>query len=265
LGITHDRLRALRDEPTEKLMQASGGLTAWAIVDGWVMPQDVRTIYALGEQNDVTTIEGNNADEGTIYLLGSEKIAKTTATGYIAEVKLRYGDLAGQFLDAYPAATDAQAVASTYASFRDERFGWEMRTWARMQTKTGHKSVYRYYFGHPPPGRAGEQLGAFHTSEIAYVFGNSSMYLSPWGDTDRKLSETMMSYWTNFAKTGDPNGAGLPDWPAYDPVEDDVLAFADSVKVRTHINQAGIDFFEAYHASLPAAQSVPTGTAHDEQ
>jgi para-nitrobenzyl esterase len=76
---------------------------------------------------------------------------------------------------------------------------------------------------------------------------------------DRKLSETIMSYWTNFATTGDPNGAGLPQWPAYNSDQDNVLDLGDAVSVRTHVNQAGLDFLDVYHAALAAAQSNRTG------
>jgi para-nitrobenzyl esterase len=177
---------------------------------------------------------------------------------FVAAVKQRYGDMAGQFLKAYPADSDPQALESAYASYCDKR-SWEMRYWARMQTKTGHRPAYRYYFSHRPPGPEGERLGAFHALDLAHVFGNFMIYPFPWDDTDRKLSETIMSYWTNFAKTGDPNGAGLPKWPAYDPADDNVLDFGDPVSVRTHVHQAELDFFDACHASLAAAQSTRTG------
>jgi len=256
LGITGDRLKALRAEPAEKLAHTSG-VRSWAAVDGWVMPQDVWTIYAEGKQNDVYTIEGNVAKEAASYIGGTERITKMTAAGFAAEAKQRYGDFAEQFLKAYPATSDAEAIASAYGSFRDERFGWDMRTWARMQTKTGHKPIYRYYFSHVPPGPQAEEFGAFHTSEIAYVYGNFNMYPFPYGDTDHRLSEMMMSYWTNFAKTGDPNGPGLPKWSAYDIADDNVMEFGDQPSMRTHVNQAGLDFFDAYHATLPAQPAWP--------
>jgi para-nitrobenzyl esterase len=121
-----------------------------------------------------------------------------------------------------------------------------MRTWARLQMKTGHRPVYRYYFSRKPPGTEGGRLGAFHALDLQYVFGNFT-FPFPWDDADRKLSDLIISYWTNFAKTGAPNGVGVPAWPAYNPAEDNVIEFGNKVSVRTHVNQAGLDFFDAYH------------------
>jgi len=256
MGATQDVLKTLRAKPADEVLKAiaySDSLGS-PIVDGWVVPQDVDTIYAQGKQNDVPTIVGITANEGTTLMPPIN-----SATLFVADVKKRYGDMAGQFLKIYPADSDAKALESAYASFRDEVFGWEMRHWARMQTKTGHRPAYRYYFSHRPPGPEGERLGAFHGLDVAYVFGNFMIYSFPWDDTDRKLSETIMSYWTNFAKTGDPNGAGLPKWPAYNPADDNVLDFGDPVSVLTHVNQAALDFFDAYRASRAAAQSTRTG------
>jgi para-nitrobenzyl esterase len=260
MGATQDVLKTLRAKPADEFLKATAGSLASPIVDGWVLPQDVETTYAQGKQNDVPTIVGNNANEfATIPmpLIGMPPV--TTRAQFVAVVKQRYGDMAGQAIKLYPAESDAQATESAYALARDEWFGWNMREWARMQVRTGHHPAYRYYFSHRPPGPEGERLGAFHEIDLAYVFGNFT-FPFPWDDTDRKLSETIMVYWTNFAKTGDPNGAGLSRWPAYSPADDNVLDFGDQVSVRTRVNQAGLDFFDAYRASLTSARPSGTGT-----
>jgi len=255
MGATRDVLKTLRAKPADEVLKSTASsYDASAIVDGWVLPQDVETIYAQGMQNDVPTIVGNTADELTTWIPPVKSAAL-----FVAGARQRYGDMAGQLLKVYPADTDAQAIEAAYASVRDQVFGWNMRYWARLQTKTGHRPAYRYIFSHRPPGPEGERLGAFHALELEYVFGNFTLFSFPWDDTDRKLSETIISYWTNFAKTGDPNGAGLPRWPAYNPTDDNVLDLGDPVSVRAHVNQAGLDFFEAYHASRAAGQSTGTG------
>jgi para-nitrobenzyl esterase len=128
-----------------------------------------------------------------------------------------------------------------------------------MQTKTGHHPIYRYYFSHRPPGDRGKLLGAFHASEIPYVFGNFT-WPFPYDDADKKLSDAVMSYWTNFAKTGDPNAGTLTNWPGYISEKDNVLEFGDPIHVSTHVNQRGLDFYDAYHQSL-AASHLGAGSA----
>jgi para-nitrobenzyl esterase len=100
------------------------------------------------------------------------------------------------------------------AAFRDE-LSWQMRTWAELQARLGRAKAYVFYFTHEPPAAQGQQsLGATHTAEIPYVFSPPPPG-GAWSDLDRKLADTMSSYWVNFAMTGDPNAGGLPVWPAF--------------------------------------------------
>ena len=86
-------------------------------------------------------------------------------------------------------------------------------------------------------------------AEIAYVFG-TFVWPFPWEEVDRKLSDTITSYWVNFAATGNPNGGGLTKWPAYSAKDDQALELGDQIAVRTEINKAGLDFFDGYYQSL---------------
>jgi carboxylesterase type B len=87
-----------------------------------------------------------------------------------------------------------------------------MRTYARLQEKTG-KKVYVYYFTHEPPAAPGQpSRGATHGAEAAYVFNTPGRL---WTESDKALAEQISSYWVNFAAKGDPNGKGLPTWPQY--------------------------------------------------
>jgi para-nitrobenzyl esterase len=158
----------------------------------------------------------------------------------------------------YPADSDAQAVSSFYAAYRDQAFGWQMRTWARLQSKTGRQPVYLYYFTRVPPGPQSQRLGAFHASELAYVFGNFP-WPFPWEDTDHKLADVISSYWVNFATTGNPNGKNLPQWPAYSAQSDQAMELGDKVAVRTGTNKAGLDFFDTYYESQRSPQPTSGG------
>jgi para-nitrobenzyl esterase len=261
IGIANDAIKTLRAKPADDVLKqlTSVSDTSQPIVDGWFLPQDVWTTYARGKQNDVPMIVGNTADEakslvgvaGTGLPPPSSSVAQ-----YVAELKQYFGNLAEQFLKAYPAASDAEVLASFHALFRDAMFGWQMRSWARMQAKTGRSPVYRYYFSRRPPGPEGRRLGAMHGLDIAYVFGNfgslsANMGIAfPWDNTDQEFSDIMTTYWTNFAKTGDPNGGSLPKWQPYNSVDDSALELGDRVGMRMHVNKAGLDCFDAYHRSL---------------
>ncbi len=247
-SIGADSLAALRAKPADELLKANGFATA-ANVDGWLLPRDVYTIFAEGKQNDVPLLIGSNADEGTMFTPPSVKAAsfRETATK-------RYGTDADAFLKLYPFNTDDDTWAAQAASMRDQVFGWEMRTWARMQTKTGKSKVYLYYFSRVPPGQ-NRAKGAYHGSEIAYVFGNLEVAPfavsanggpRPWQDVDRKLADTMSSYWVNFATTGDPNGKGLLKWPVYRAKDDMLMGFGDSLEVKPVPNKAALDFLDGY-------------------
>jgi para-nitrobenzyl esterase len=239
-------LKTLRAIPAEELLQSSETETVRAIVDGWVLPQDIATIFAQGKQNDVPLLVGYNADEGTTL---APQAANLKGTMFTAGVYQRYGAQADAMLKIYPAASDEQAVSSFYSAYRDQVFGWEMRTWARTATKTGHQPAYLYYFSRRPPGPQSARLRAFHAAEIAYVFG-TFVWPFPWEDADKKLSDAMTSYWVNFAASGNPNGGSLVKWPAYNAKDDQALEFGDQIAVRSEVNKAGLDFFDGYYQSL---------------
>lgn len=245
-GITNDVLKTLRAVSAQDLLKAGSSEVVRAIVDGFVLPQSVYEIFAHGKQNDVPLLLGNNANEGTTLV---PQGAGVKAAMFTQGAKTRYGALADQFLKIYPADSDEEAVKSFYSAYRDQAFGWEMRTWARLQTKTGRQLSYLYYFTRVAPGPLGQRLGAFHALEIAYVFGNFPWPFS-WDDSDHKLSDIISSYWVNFATTGNPNGEGLPKWPAYSAQSDQALELGDKIAVRSETNKAGLDFYDTYFQSL---------------
>jgi para-nitrobenzyl esterase len=252
-----DRLGAkslsdLRAKPAEDLLKAGGG--AAPCVDGWFLPESVADIFAHGKQNDVPLLAGYNQDEATSLtppLSGGSQ-------AFLTQVKGRYTKMADDFLKAYPADSDAQAAESYNQAFRDTTFGWEMRTWVRQQSKTGKSKAYLYFFTRNPPGPTAARYRAYHASEIAYVFGNL-LPPRPWEDADRSLSDAMSSYWVNFAATGDPNGKGLPPWPAYAASEDASIVFGDKIEVRRDVNKVGLDFFDRFFGAQAAQVSGGAG------
>ena len=210
-------LADLRAKSTEEISKGLRG--AGMIADGWVIPEDLSITFAAGRQNAVDVLVGSNKDEGSF-----NTFRIPTAAQWVEQARSRWGDLADRFLKLYPAGSDAEAAASSQAAFRDE-MAWHMRLYAERQATLG-KHAYLYYFTHEPPTDPGKRnLRATHTAEIPYVFNNlqavrvfpdnSSPELASASEPDRKLADIVSSYWVNFARTGDPNGKGLPAWPVY--------------------------------------------------
>src|ERR1700684_2438472 len=233
-------LEDLRAKSAEDLLK--GGRGSGPVIDGWFLPEDVGTAFAVHKQNDVPLLAGSNKDEGTFFL------QPTTAAKFIERSRARFGDQADAFLKLYPAGSDEEANASQLAAFRDE-LAFVMRTWARAQTKAGRSKAYLYYFTHQPPppvgagARGGLGSGATHGSEAQYVFQN---LLPPraWTDLDMQVSQTLSSYWTNFAANGDPNGKGLAKWPAFDDKKSGApMVLGDQAEVGPASNAAQITFF----------------------
>ena len=238
-------LADLRAKSAEDLLKAGGQFGV--NIDGWFLPRSVADIFALGQQNDVPLLAGYNQDEATSLT----QPLSGGAQAFLAQAKTRYGKMADDFLKVYPAGSDSEAAESYNQAFRDTTFGWEMRTWVRQQSTTGKSKAYLYFFTRNPPGPTAARYRAYHASEIAYVFGTLNPP-RPWEDVDRALSDKMSSYWFNFAATGDPNGKGLPAWPAYTTADDPSLVLGDKIEVRHEVNKAGLDFLDRYFAAQAA-------------
>ena len=178
--------------------------------------------YTAGKQAHVPLLAGWNRDEFP-YLAKDMTVEKWKA--YAAE---HFGDRAEEFLKLYPGETDEQAVASAIAYGSDSWIAFGTWKWIEAQRKTGDSPVYRYHLElAAPTSKFHPGSFAFHSDDIEYLFGTlDTRPGAVWRPEDRKLSEEMMSYWTNFARTGDPNGPGLPVWPKYD--KDDSLIHLDS-------------------------------------
>ena len=238
---------ALRAKSADDLMKVQGAFRP--NVDGWFLPDSVASIFAHGKQSDVPVLIGYNHDEGRTL---APWPPSANAQTFIEQSRKRFGDFSDEFLKLYPASNDAQAADSHYDSFRDQAMGWEMRTWARRQTRTGKSAAYLYFFTHVPPGPNADRYRAYHAGEIAYVFGNLNPP-RPWQDADRKLSDEMSSYWANFAATGNPNGKGLPKWPSYNAKSDASMVFGDDTAVQHDVNKTALDFFDRFFASEKAS------------
>jgi len=218
-------LAELRAIPAEKLLEPfappqSRGFEFGPDVDGYFLPESVPAIFEAGKQNDVGLIAGWNHDEGSFEIAFSPQ--RPTAESFKATAQKDFGDKANDFLKLYPTDTPEHVMRSAQDYAGDKFIALSTWAWIEAASKTGKQPVYRYRFDMAPFSKNpnAPRLGAYHSAEIEYVFGQlDSKSDVTWRESDRKVSEMMQKYWSNFAKNGNPNGPGLPDWPSYTAVD----------------------------------------------
>ena len=235
--VTGGSLAELRALSAEALMGKQYAARR-PIIDGYVLPQGLKEIFDAGKQNDVGLLTGWNEDDGVSF--GKP----LTAEEFKKQAEQKYGQNAARFLQAYPSDTDEQSAASQAALARDETFGVENYAWANLQAEKSKNPVYVYRFARKPPALGDYvKYGAFHTSEVPYAYDNLvAVSRCPWQAADYQLAAIMSSYWANFATTGNPNGNGLPLWPAYNVRDNATMVFAEKPQVTPLPGKGGLDF-----------------------
>ena len=241
-------LSALRTLPADHVLATFLSNPAFSqalgIVDGEVIPDELASIFARGEQADVPVMIGSNADEGTALFSYLGPAFGDGLAGFEAYVAATLGEVADDVRAHYPAADDAQAMESWMDLMGDAMFTWPMRAWARAM-QTVPSETWLYWFTKEPPIAESDRYGAFHAAEIGYVFGNVDLFGAVPADADHALSELMASVWTQFARTGNPNGEGLPEWPAYTTENEAYMEFGADTGARSgRLRQAKMELFE---------------------
>ncbi|MGA3237834.1 MAG: carboxylesterase family protein [Bryobacteraceae bacterium] len=232
---------ALRAMTTEQILEAASKRDAprfGTTIDGYFFTESPLATFAAGNQAHVPLLAGwNSAESNARAVLGNDD---PTRANFEKAVQRLYGEHAGEVLEAYEPATD-DGVPQAATDLASDRFiAYSTWKWIDLCAKTGGKPVYRYYYSRPRPhmtpqmgnataGLAGGVIrggdapanpapppsGAVHSAEIEYAMGNlATNKVFAWTEDDYKVSRLMESYFANFVKNGDPNGKGLPEWPA---------------------------------------------------
>jgi len=242
-------IAAARTLTAEKIQSAlGGGLQAgfWPVFDGVLLPGDQYELYQAMRFNDTPILIGTNSDEGITFVPGA-----TQPAAFEANIRAGYGAKADTILAAYPHATIAESTQSARNLFRDATFAWHTWAWATQQSTHGRSKAFVYYFDHRTPQ---SPHGSGHAAEIPYVFRTLGKFTGPAAlvgqprPEDRAMSDLMSSYWVNFAKTGDPNGPGLPVWPAFTESSQTVMHFDATPGSRPAPNMTQITAMDEYFA-----------------
>ena len=205
-------------------------------LDNYVLPTDIVNHFAKGLHNDVPLLTGWVTGDGA--LLGN---ANTTAEKFKKEAQTTYGDKANEFLTIFTAQTDEEAKAAQAKLSMFQFAGLPSHLW----TGFNKSKSYLYQFSHVPPDKPNfPNYGAFHTAEVPYALHTLKTWKRTWQQADYDLEKIMSDYWVNFAKTGNPNGQGLPEWKSYDKQSGNIMELGDKVVLRPSLFKKELDFLE---------------------
>jgi carboxylesterase type B len=207
-------------------------------IDGWVLPLSVAETYARGAQQDIAVMTGFNRDE-----MGAAPDPKISLSAMRESARQVYGPMVDELFGLYPAQNDAQAGEMQNAISRD-RMRASSWLWAMAWKQKARSNVYTYFWTHSPP----DPRGASHSAELRYVFDSLDRFDLPWTERDRQAAERLSSYWANFVAHGDPNGPGLPRWPAVGG-KPTVMVLGDDYDTIPVAESARLDFMKRFFAA----------------
>jgi para-nitrobenzyl esterase len=241
-------IKELRQSPAARLTSNESGITH-PVIEPYLLPHSPYEAFVLGQQNDFPLLLGSNAEEARAMV----DVSAVTAATFESGITQSFGPLPPALMVAYTHSTDEEARTARLDFERDLRFGWDMWAWARLQATTGHSPVYYYSFQQKPPYPKDSLYAGWGASQFAdlwYVFDHLDQYSWAWTSGDRRLAEEVSAYWVNFAKSGDPNGKGLPTWPAFENTKNQVQYLAHPITTDGVLGIQKLKVFDSVYSEV---------------
>ena len=217
------------------------------IIDGYVIPEHLYSLYQKGQYNDVPVLIMYNSDEGAVMF---DSVSTDEFNQQLSQLPAQWADSLKAY---YPGTTDEERLFSLRDLIRDTNFGWGAYAWATLQSKTGKSPVYAAYLAQKSDRTVyarGNRRGAAHADDILYLKGGFDDAPDQYPQ-EKKVSDLMQQYWVNFAKTcGNPNGEGLPQWPVFDAQGETVMQFKDGAGLIGVPNRARIELIDRFFSSI---------------
>ncbi len=215
----------------------------WPCVDGYVIPDDQYRLYERGDYNDVPVIVMTNSDEGALFTYGEIK-----PEDYKKRLQSFFGDMADEAFKYYPGNTPDECYHGSGDTFRDLGFAWPSYAWVNLQSRTGKSPAFAAYLDQPSTmsfSSDPRRRGVAHADDILYLNGHFLAQPDKY-PAEAAVSEIIQQYWVNFAKTGNPNGAGLPYWPSFDEAKPTTMQFSNGASLIMRPNREQIDFVDRF-------------------
>ena len=227
-----DVLATLRGVSPQELIAKSSGLRPVVTIDGWFMTDFSESLFARGKQHDVPLMVGTNSDEGTIFL-GSYPYR--TVAAFRKGMETRFGASAKDILTLYPVSSDEDIPGAINALITDT---WFLRGGTQMLRGMAGVSSPAYQYVFTRKNSSYPERGAYHSAEMYYVF--NTLHPSATESDDPRLAAAMIRYWVQFARTGDPNVKGLPEWPEYETDAARYLELGEEIKPGSAYRHAAL-------------------------
>lgn len=250
--VSAKELRAIENETLLSAMQTSDwSVASRIVVDGWVLPKAPLDVFNANQQTKVPLLVGSLANEGHELLPLNNALTESELDQYLSKT---FADSASKLKALYAEDLAISPGMALREILTDAFMAMSMRGWAQYNHSAGQPS-YLYYMEYVPPAHqiylfndpdlhlpgGPRSSGAYHSGDLAYVFNNVGKSGDFWSEKDFAMARTMSGYWTNFAKTGNPNGANLPNWASYEPQSHNTLLLSNEIKTIAGAKREKLD------------------------